>query len=115
MVEALSPGDTGPLIRAQASRFRALIAANEGDAQRAEDSFKTATAAFREYGTPFLLACTELEHAEWLVTQSRAEEAEPLLAEARETFERLRATPWLERADALAARLPEPAGAPASV
>jgi ATP/maltotriose-dependent transcriptional regulator MalT len=106
VVEALSPGDTGPLIRAQASRFRALIAAAEGDAQRAEDSFKIAAAAFREYGTPFLLACTQLEQAEWLVTQSRADEVELLLAEAREVFERLRATPWLERADALAARLP---------
>jgi hypothetical protein len=30
---------------------------------------------------------------------------EPLLVEARETFERLRATPWLERVDALDARL----------
>ncbi len=106
VVEALAPGDTAPLIRAQAARFRALVAAPAGDAQRVEDSFKVAAAAFREYGTPFHLACTELEHAEWLVTQNRAEEAEPLLAEARETFEQLRATPWIERADALAARLP---------
>ena len=106
VVEALPPGDTGPLIRAQAVRFRAVVAAAEGDAQRAEASFKTAAAAFREYGTPFHLASTELEHAEWLATQSRAEEAEPLLTEARETFERLRATPWFERAEELAARLP---------
>jgi hypothetical protein len=41
---------------------------------------------------------THLEHAEWLDGQGRSEEAEPLLAEARETFERLEATPWLERA-----------------
>jgi ATP/maltotriose-dependent transcriptional regulator MalT len=107
VVEALPPGDTGPLSRAQAARFRALVAAAEGDAQPAEASFKTAAAAFREYGTPFWLACTQLEQAEWLATQSRTEEAEPLLTEARETFERLRATPWLERADALAARLPQ--------
>ncbi len=112
VVEALSAGDTGPLIRAQAARFRALAAAAEGDAQRAEDSFKIAAAAFREYGTPFLLACTQVEHAEWLVTQGRAEEAAPLVAEARETFERLRATPWLERADALAGRLPQPEQVP---
>jgi hypothetical protein len=33
----------------------------------------------------------------------RPDEGEPLLAAARETFERLRATPWLERASAGAA------------
>jgi class 3 adenylate cyclase/tetratricopeptide (TPR) repeat protein len=113
VVEALPPGETGPLIRAQAARFRAPLAAAEGDTQRAEDSFKTAAAAFREYGTPFLLAATQLEHAEWLAGEDRAQEAAPLLAEARETFERLRATPWLERADTLAAQLPEPARTPA--
>ncbi|MEP7224750.1 MAG: hypothetical protein ABI783_07325, partial [Actinomycetota bacterium] len=107
VVEALPPGDTGPLIRAQASRFRAVIAAAEDDAQRAEASFKTAVAAFREYGTPFLLACTQLEQAAWLASQGRQGEVEPMLTEARETFERLRATPWIERANALAGTLPE--------
>ena len=38
---------------------------------------------------------------ESLVREGRAAEAEPLLAEAREVFTRLGATPWLERADAL--------------
>ena len=32
------------------------------------------------------------------VADALPEEAEPLLAEAREVFERLEATPWLERA-----------------
>jgi tetratricopeptide (TPR) repeat protein len=113
IVDALSPGDTGPLIRAQAARFHACVAAAESDAERAESHFKTASAAFREYGTPFYLACTDLECAEWLVTQGRVEEAAPFVTEAREIFERLRATPWLERADALVARLPEPARVPA--
>jgi tetratricopeptide (TPR) repeat protein len=112
-VEALSPGDAGPLIRAQAARFRACVAAAEGDAEHTESHFKIAAAAFREYGTPFLLACTELEHAEWLAAQGRDDEAEPLLTEAHETFERLRATPWLERAEALAARIPTPVATPA--
>jgi class 3 adenylate cyclase/tetratricopeptide (TPR) repeat protein len=106
VVEALPPGDAGPLIRAQTSRLRACVAAAEGDAERVESHFKTAAAAFREYGTPFLLACTELEHAEWLAAQGRDDEAEPLLTEAHGTFVRLRATPWLERANALAASLP---------
>jgi hypothetical protein len=32
------------------------------------------------------------------MAHDRGEEAQPLLAEAHETFERLEATPWLERA-----------------
>jgi ATP/maltotriose-dependent transcriptional regulator MalT len=112
-VEALPPGDTGPLTRAQAARLRACVASAEGDSERAESHFKTAAAAFREYGTPFYLACTELEHAEWLVTDGRIEEAQSLLAEARDIFERLHATPWLERADALAAGIAGPVQAPA--
>src|SRR5256885_7076316 len=50
-----------------------------------------------ELEAPFHLAVVQLEHVEWLTTQSREDEAEPLLAEARETFERLGAKPWLER------------------
>jgi len=96
-VDAVPPGTAGPIVRAQAARFRARIEATRGDAQRTEDDFKLAAAAFAEYGLVFLLACTQLEHAEWLVSVGRDEEAQPLLEEARETFERLHATPWLER------------------
>jgi len=46
---------------------------------------------------PFWLAVTLTEQGEWLVAQGRAAEAEPLLAEARDTFEQLDAKPWLER------------------
>jgi hypothetical protein len=55
--------------------------------------------------TPFYLAVTQLEWAEWLAGQGRAAEAEPLLAEARETFERLEATPWVERSGATSVRV----------
>jgi hypothetical protein len=43
----------------------------------------------------------QLEHAELLAASDRAEAGQPLLAEAREIFEQLRATPWLERVGAL--------------
>jgi tetratricopeptide (TPR) repeat protein len=100
-VDAVPPGTAGPVVRAQAARFRARVEALHGEAQRAEDSFKQAAAAFAEYGLVFLLACTQLEYAEWLVSIGRDEEAQPLLAEARETFDRLHATPWLERSQAI--------------
>jgi hypothetical protein len=43
-----------------------------------------------------------LEHAEWLSAAGGVDEAEPLLAEAREIFAALGAMPWLERLDSLA-------------
>ncbi len=52
---------------------------------------------------PFYLAVTELELSEWLVAQGQREQSEPLLAEAREIFERLEAKPWLERLEAVRA------------
>jgi hypothetical protein len=60
--------------------------------------FTTAAAQIRELELPFHLAVVLLEHGEWLVAQGRPGDAEPFLAEARETFGRLGATPWLERA-----------------
>ena len=104
LAETLAPGDTGPLIQAQTHRYRALVAASQDDNSRVEPGFKSAAATFREYGLPFAFACTQLEQAEWLAMQGRAEEAAPLVTESREIFERLRAAPWLQRADALAAR-----------
>ena len=46
---------------------------------------------------PFYVAITLLEHGEWLAGQARAAGAEPLLVEARSTFEQLEAKPWLQR------------------
>jgi hypothetical protein len=65
-----------------------------------ESGFKSAAGGFREYGFPFWLAVTELEHGEWLTANGRSDEAAPLLAEAREIFERLGAAPWIERTSA---------------
>ena len=58
---------------------------------------------------PFYLAVVQLGHAELLVSGGRAKESGPLLAEAREIFDHLRATPWLERLDALAVGAATPA------
>jgi hypothetical protein len=59
--------------------------------------FKGAAGLFREIEFPFYMAVTLLEHGEWLERAGRAEEAGPLLDEARDVFEHLRAKPWLER------------------
>ena len=68
-----------------------------------DERFVSAAALFREFGMVFHLAVTELEHGEWLAAQGRRDEAEPLLAEAREIFEQLEAAPWTERTAAAAA------------
>lgn len=91
-VESLPPGSYPQFLRAHAARFRARLGS-----ERAEDLFKGAAALFREMGFLFYLAVTELELGEWLLAQGRAEEAEPLIGEARGIFEKLEAKPWLER------------------
>jgi tetratricopeptide (TPR) repeat protein len=94
---ALQPVQVSRFLEAHAARASARLAVARGEPASAEQPFKTAEGIFREYGIPFWLAVTQLEHAEWLTAQGRRDEAGPLLAEARERFERLEATPWLER------------------
>jgi class 3 adenylate cyclase/predicted ATPase len=84
-IEASPPGLRAPFLEAQTQRFRARM---NDDPER----FKAAAAGFREYGIPFWLAVTLLEHGD--LTGDDA-----LLSEAREIFDGLRATPWLERLD----------------
>jgi predicted ATPase/class 3 adenylate cyclase len=83
-IDALRPGERPPLLEAHAHRFRSKLAGDDA-------GYRTAAALFRELETPFWLAVTLLEHGE-------ATGSEALVTEAREIFERLGATPWLERA-----------------
>jgi class 3 adenylate cyclase/tetratricopeptide (TPR) repeat protein len=102
-IRALSPAQRSPFVEAQLARYDAHRAAREEDAETAEGRFRHAAALLREVGARFWLAVVLLEHAENLSATSAAEDAEPLLGEARETFERLEAAPWLERLDTVAA------------
>jgi class 3 adenylate cyclase/tetratricopeptide (TPR) repeat protein len=99
-VETLPPGRLSPVLRAQAARFRARMAAADGEGGEAETRFAAASSTFREFGLPFWLAVTLTEHGEWLAEHSRDAEAEPLFSEAREAFQRLEAWPWAARLDA---------------
>jgi hypothetical protein len=60
-----------------------------------------AEAALRELGYPYWTAQAQLDRAEWLVGQDRAEEAERLAEEAAATFERVGAAPMVSRARAI--------------
>jgi len=99
VVEALPPGLSSPLLQATADRFQARLA---GDDPGADRHFTAAAARLRALELPFHLAVVQFEHGEWLSARGRPEDAQPLLAEARDTFERLEAQPWLDRVDALA-------------
>jgi len=100
------PADQLPFGVGQARRFEALLAAKSGDGKLAEERFRAAAEILREISARFYLAVVLLEHGEWLAEGGKADEAEPLLTEAREIFERLGAAPWLERLDALAEPAP---------
>jgi class 3 adenylate cyclase/tetratricopeptide (TPR) repeat protein len=100
-IDAIPIGKRPPLLRAQSARFRAKLAAARSEDEDVEQGFKTAAAVVREHGLTFHLGVVLLDHGEWLVDQGRNDEAEPLLAEAREIFGRLQATPRLARVDAV--------------
>jgi class 3 adenylate cyclase/predicted ATPase len=97
LVEQLAPGLRPQFLNAHVDRFRAHMAARTGSVEEAERLFKRAGGLFHELAVPFYLAVTRLEHAEWLVGEERAEEAQPMLLEAHEIFERLEAEPWVRR------------------
>jgi tetratricopeptide (TPR) repeat protein len=92
----LGAGETSPWWLAQAPRIEAHLAVARGE-DGVEERFERARTLFRGADIPFWLAVTSLEHGEWLTEAGRADEAAPLLQEAREIFERLGARPWLDR------------------
>jgi class 3 adenylate cyclase len=97
LLDSLPSAQVTPFYQAHRDRFRGGVAAlREGD-DAPEAHFKAAIGMLRELGMPYWLAVTQTEFAEWLLGRGRRDDALPLLRESRETFERLRATPWVER------------------
>jgi hypothetical protein len=84
LIDAIPPARRPPYLDAHVRRLRARLG---GDA----DGLDAAAERFRELESPFSLAVTLLDRAETLGDDEAR-------AEAIEIFERLRATPWLERA-----------------
>ena len=108
LLEVRPPGHIQRYLRAHMARFRGHIAAARGDDEGAETEFRAAIALLEEIGYVFELAVVQVEFLEWLASRGRDGEpaAAEMAAEARGTFERLRARPWLERMDREAARSP---------
>ena len=95
-IEAVPPGSRPPYLDAQARRFRARLAQRRARVTRPRPGVPRA----RICPSGSRSRCSST--ASRLVDQGQPSEAEPLLAEATEIFERLAATPWLERARRLA-------------
>ncbi|HLY85461.1 MAG TPA: adenylate/guanylate cyclase domain-containing protein [Gaiellaceae bacterium] len=94
--ERLPPSEQTPRLVAQEARFRGRLLALRGDRDGAAELLSGAVDGLRELEMPYYVAISLAELAELGVDNPA-----PLLAEARDIFERLGATPWLERLDAL--------------
>jgi class 3 adenylate cyclase/tetratricopeptide (TPR) repeat protein len=97
--ESQPVGLRSPLVAAHVHRFRGRLAET---VEAAELEFAEAERILRDRGIPFWLAVALLEHAEARQAHGGGD-ATALVQEARETFAALRTTPWVARADALAA------------
>ncbi len=97
------------LLDMQIARARANAASRAGEDDQAAELYATALAAARNLGKTAFLGPVLYDYGRWLSDSGRPTEAEPLLAEARDLFTRMRAAWWLERLDAVAA--PEPSRA----
>ena len=97
LLDALPPAQVFPFYQAHRDRSRARLGILRGDDTAVEGHFKAAIGMFRELGMPFWMAVSLLEHAEWLASAGRSADAMAPASEARELFERLRATRWLDR------------------
>jgi len=110
-VDELTPARRSPVLRAGAARFAGLLALQRGEAKAADERLLSALRELREIEAPYLLGQVLVERAELLASVGRDDDAAPLVAEATAIFERLRATPWLERARAVTAHVAtDPAG-----
>ncbi|HEX4247434.1 MAG TPA: AAA family ATPase [Pseudonocardia sp.] len=89
-------GATSPRLHVLLHRARALL--NPEDPEDAEAHFQEALGDPAGEQWPFERAQVLLDYAEWLRRQRRVAEARPKLAAALETFRRLGARPWIERA-----------------
>jgi hypothetical protein len=98
-VDDLPAGHVHAYLRAHLARFRAALDAEAGDELRAAANYRAAAAALGEVPCSFERAVVQAEHYEWLVRTGHGddEEAELLAVEAGAEFERLGATPWLDR------------------
>jgi class 3 adenylate cyclase/tetratricopeptide (TPR) repeat protein len=90
-----------PLLRAELSRGRALLARARGEPAGVEASLRDALEGLAALGYRFWVARAQTDLGAWLIEGDRRGEAAPLLDEAAEALQALGAEPALARARAL--------------
>jgi hypothetical protein len=108
LFDAVPPASRTRRLEAEVARARGLASAAAGDDDTANAAFSTALAAARNLDEAPLVGAVLADFGRTLARFGRPDEGEPLLAEARELFERMGAVVWLERIDSVA-----PAATPA--
>jgi DNA-binding CsgD family transcriptional regulator len=88
-------GAPSPRLEQLLARARGILA----DPASAEPHFDKALSDQAAERWPFERAQLQLDYAEWLRRQRRINDAKPMLAAALETFRRLRARSWAQRAE----------------
>lgn len=90
-------GHVPPYLSAQLARYRALVNFALGHDDDVEVDLRLAIADLDDLGYPYWFSRAQVDLAGWLTRNGRGIEADPLLAQARETFTRLGAQPDLDR------------------
>ena len=94
------PGQRSPAVAAQWHRLNGLLAAAHGDdPELAETEMRAGIEALDSLRRGRLPRTGPGGAGRWLVTQHRDEEAAPLLAAARATYDEIGANGWLSRLD----------------
>ena len=100
-VDALLPAKRLPLQQHVLTTSNALVLELRGESGAAAGGFEAAATAWREFGMPFEQAHALFGQGRCLMARGRAQEAAPILTEARQLFRRLGATPALAEVEEL--------------
>ncbi len=101
LVDATPPASRTRRLEAEVGRAHGVIASLGGEHDEAMEHFAAALGAARNSGDGPATAGVLADYGRALVRAGRADEAAPLLAEARALWEHMGAVVWLERVDAL--------------
>lgn len=95
-VASAAPGIVAPAVRGQFRRLRGLVGAARGDDPvTVEKDLRTGVEILTDFGAVIAAAQARDELGRWLVTQSRSDEGDELIAAAQATFLDIGALGWV--------------------
>ena len=97
-------GHIPPYLEAELAHYRALRDFARGNNESVQSNFLKSEDMLEHLEYPYPLARAQVDHARWLMEQSRVDEAEQLLAQALPAFQQLGAAPMVGAVSALVER-----------